>query len=213
MTTPSLLTKCIECGATVSTSAGRCPSCGTDPMGTPCRICAQSMSTRDQVKLKLPQEMGRGEGGEIFRRYHEMTVHGKCWNAFVSQLFPANSIAASCPACNTPRPTPLPTDIDFPCQWTCLTCGHPCSLEVQHEPGARSAGWRYSPNGMIIGAFRTNIHTMVFVGFVTSDVVRREKTGHGGLLFMASAMTVDHGGVGSCLDGPLSFPGRGPTNC
>ena len=135
MATSSLLTECIECAANVSVRAARCPACGMNPKGTPCGICDRCMPNREQVKVDVPQEMGRGEGGETFRRHHEMTVHGRCWDALVSELFPASSVAASCSACGTPRPTSKPTDIDFPCRWTCLNCGHPCSLPM------RQYGW------------------------------------------------------------------------
>jgi hypothetical protein len=36
------------------------------------------------MKVDVPQEMeDRGEGGETFRRHHEMTVHGRCWDELV----------------------------------------------------------------------------------------------------------------------------------
>lgn len=123
MINPEGLTSCVECGHRVSQCADRCPHCGLDPKGIPCRICNRGVSRANITEVKIPQDMNTESG-----YYSRALVHKDCWDNLVATLFPDGRFDGKCPVCGTPRAVPSATEVGYFTEWTCRDCGHSCSL-------------------------------------------------------------------------------------
>ena len=141
----SSLTKCVECGADVSSSALECPRCHRYPHSVTCAFCAKPLKKSQAIQ----------------------TMHPACYEAFQNEK---DIDKFSCPACHsqfshkTFRFVIIPTqDFSPPADTSpCPKCGHP--LEVVK---CESCG-----NGLIKGTGETVQRPSQFPLYVHKFCVR-----------------------------------------
>src|SRR5688572_4464092 len=87
------LQNCTECGYSVSTSALKCPRCGTrEPFGLTCAVCGRISPSRAVVRFAEVQSEPRYGGRQVPVAHHE-----SCLRRVLS--IPPN---VACPDCRSP---------------------------------------------------------------------------------------------------------------
>ena len=139
------LTKCVECGGDVSSSAGECPHCRKYPRFVTCSFCGKPLRSSQAVGM----------------------MHPACYEAYQSSK---DVDKFSCPVCHSQFThksfkfvTIMSQDLSYPASTSpCPKCGHP--LEV--------VKCEYCGNGLIKGTGETVQRRSQFPLYVHKFCVR-----------------------------------------
>jgi hypothetical protein len=150
---------CFVCAREISTSAFKCPHCGTDePQGTRCCICNKPSKKAEMVDVA--RDTTGSEDYEVsYRHYyfHKLCIEardrrdGDCYECG-SRIVRASNWSGrldvqfgSCPKCGAPNPLKF--------EYLCHACGENGSTQLH---GKQFLGNEYSPNSYhpICGAAR-----------------------------------------------------------